>query len=316
MSRSFTYLVLLSSEQRIRNFYGKLSNKILHRLDENFSFDYNYVVNCSGWLQRCTCCYCSGLQLLVTLPEKNYDDLAARIRTVYATMVDPPPIVTITGISQLVPFLHALDPDLVRKSVEISFATVGQAIKMSISGHPGTPQWPVTADEEPYVAPKPLTTVQRTLTGGMTCRQVWNLVETCKYFVPVLLNVEGQLYHVIEAHRLETPLTCTLALGEVKRMLNRHVQQCMDGQMEYVVRVVWIDRMTKNRVELIFIVIDCHWHIWRREWWSRTYHSFPTLGTAYWVQVSFLPYARIICERKKDMTLVFISDRMMGKWDQ
>ena len=255
-----------------------------------------------------------------SLTEKNYDDLAARIRTVYAVVVDPPPIVTITGISQLVPFLHAFDPDLViswhfpyqltksflahrsikinrhpsplpiyrgsavlyhpvsqqlpkwaitwhyiaekydtgniliqeffelslpygvfdlvKKSVEISFATAGKAIKMSLSGHPGTPQRPVTADEEPYVAPKPLTAAQRTLTGGMTCQQVWNLVEACKYFVPVLLNVEGRLYHVIDARRLETPVPCTLALGEVKRMLNRYVQQCTDGQMEYVVRVV------------------------------------------------------------------------------
>lgn len=255
-----------------------------------------------------------------SLAEKNYDDLADRIRTVYATIVDPPPMVTITGISQLVPFLHTLDPDLVlswhfpyqltesflahrsikinrhpsplplyrggtvlyhpvsqqlpqwaitwhyvaekydtgniliqeffeltvpygvfdllKKCVEISFATVDKAIKMSLSGHPGILQRAVTADEEPYVAPKPLTTAQRTLTSGMTCQQVWNLVEACKYFVPALLNVEGRLYHVIEANRLETPLACTLAVGEVKRRLNRYVQQCTDGQMEYVVRVV------------------------------------------------------------------------------
>ncbi len=50
--------------------------------------------------------------------------------------------------------------------------------------------------------------------------------------------MEERLYHVIEARRLETALPFTLAPGEVKRVLNRYVHQCTDGQIEYVVRIV------------------------------------------------------------------------------
>jgi folate-dependent phosphoribosylglycinamide formyltransferase PurN len=190
-----------------------------------------------------------------SLNEKDYDDLGARIRRVYATVVDPPPVLTITGISQLLPFLQAVDPDLViswhfpyqltksflahrsikvnrhpsplplyrgsavsyhpvsqqlskwavtwhyitedydmgniliqeffelslpygvsdfaSQSLEIAFATVGKAIEMSLSGHPGTPQRQPSADEEQYVNPKLPTLAQRTLTSEMTCHQVW-----------------------------------------------------------------------------------------------------------------------------------------------
>ena len=255
-----------------------------------------------------------------TLNDKNYDDLAARVRAVYASTVDPPPVVTVTGISQLLPFLHAVDPDLVitcifpyqltksflaHRSVKINmhpsplplyrgssggyhillrqpssyavtwhyvteeydagnilvqesfplqppygiaelsvpafnavFATVSKAIEMALSGHPGTPQRQPTPEEEPYVYPKPLTIAQRTITGDMTCHQILTLVEACKFVPYALLQVEERLYHVIEARRLETPLPFSLAPGEIRRVINRYVHQCSDGQMEYVVRIV------------------------------------------------------------------------------
>lgn len=255
-----------------------------------------------------------------SLRESHYDDLGARIQTVYATIVDPPPIITVTGISQLLPFLQGVDPDLViswffpyqltksflaHRSIKINlhpsplplfkgnnglpraileqvpywgitwhyitegydtgniliqelyelkspytaldlrykyeelvFATIGKAIEMSLSGHPGTPQRQPTPEEESYVEPKPFTIAERTLRSGMSCQQVWTLVQACKQFAPVLLNVDERLYQVIEAHRLETPLPFPLAPNEVRRVLNRYVQQCTDGQMEYIVRVV------------------------------------------------------------------------------
>jgi methionyl-tRNA formyltransferase len=253
------------------------------------------------------------------LSDKNYDNLGARIRTVYSSINDPPPVLTITGISQLLPFLEALDPDLViswffpyklTKSIlahrsikinlhpsplplykgrnglsravlhqlshwaitwhytsedydtgniliqeffelqrpytasdittqyrELVFATLGKAIEMSLSGHPGSIQRQPTADEEQYIEPKPFTIAERTITSGMTCHEVWALVEACKFYAPALLNVEERLYHVIEARHLTTPVPFTLAIGEVKRILTRYVQQCTDGQMEYVVRI-------------------------------------------------------------------------------
>ena len=256
-----------------------------------------------------------------SLNEKNYDDLGARIRAIYSTIVDPPPVLTITGISQLVPFLQTIDPDLIisfffpyqltksflaHRSIKINmhpsplplyrgingichallqqlsswaitwhyiteeydtgnvlvqesfpvqspcghanlfgalpesmlFETLRKAIEMSLSGHPGTPQRQPTADEEPFVDPIPLTIAQRTITSAMTCQQVWILVEACKLSAPALLQVEERLYHVIEARRLETPLSSPLTLGEVRRVVNRHIQQCIDGQMEYVVRII------------------------------------------------------------------------------
>ena len=255
-----------------------------------------------------------------SLRDSHYDDLGDRIRTVYTTLVDPPPVVTVTGISQLLPFLQAADPDLViswffpyqltksflahrsikinlhpsplplfkgnnalpraileqmsywgvtwhyigdgydtgnilvqecyelkppygisdlsSKHYELAFTTLSKAIEMSLSGHPGTPQRQLTPEEEPYADPKPLTIAERTLRSGMSCQQVWILVEACKFFAPVLLNVEERLYQVREARRLETPLPFSLALGEIRRVLTRFVQQCTDGQMEYVVRIV------------------------------------------------------------------------------
>ena len=255
-----------------------------------------------------------------SLNEKNYDDLATRIRLVHATVRDPPPIMTITGITQLLPFLQAIDPDLVitclfpyqltksflahrsikinmhpsplplyrgnsatghmllqqlsswtitwhyiteeydtgniliqqsfplqtpygiaelsRSSLEAIFATVSQAIEMSLARHPGTPQRQPTSEEEPFVYPKPLTIAERTITSDLTCHQILILIEACKYFPPALFNAEGRLYHVIEARRVETPLPFTLASGEVRRVLNRYVHQCADGIMEYVVRII------------------------------------------------------------------------------
>ncbi|CAF3779245.1 unnamed protein product [Rotaria sp. Silwood1] len=255
-----------------------------------------------------------------SLNEKNYDDLATRIRAVYTSVIDPPPVVTVTGISQLVPFLEALDPDLViswhfpykltesflaHRSIKINghpsplplyrgstifprailqqlprwgiawhyttknyetgnilvqeffelqspygiqdiinrshnlmFETLGKAIQMSLSGHLGEAQRQPTADEEQYVYPKPLTIAERTITSGLSCHEVWILVEACKNFLPALLNIDERLYQVIEARRLEIPLPFTLVVGEVRRMLHRYVQQCTDGQMEYVVRIV------------------------------------------------------------------------------
>lgn len=255
------------------------------------------------------------------LKDKNYDDLGARIRAIYSTIMDPPPVITITGISQLIPFLHAIDPDLIvsfyfpyqltksflaHRSIKINmhpsplplyrgvngichallqqlpswaitwhyiteeydvgnilvqesfalqspygladlhdaipksvyFVTLCKAIEMSLSGHPGTPQRQPTADEQPFIDPKPLTIAQRMITSGLTCQQVWILVEACKFHVPALLQVEERLYHVIEARRLETPLPSPLTLGEVRRVINRYIQQCIDGQMEYVVRII------------------------------------------------------------------------------
>jgi methionyl-tRNA formyltransferase len=255
-----------------------------------------------------------------SLKDKNFDDLGARIQAVYTSVIDPPPVVTITGISQLVPFLEALDPDLVISfyfpyqltksflahrsikinghpsplplyrgsdglprailqqlprwgitwhyieenydagniliqeffelrspygfydviipSVDLMFGTLGKVIEMSLSGHPGSVQRQPTVDEEQYVNPKPFTIAERTITSGLNCHEVWTLVEACKYFMPALLKVDERLYHVIEARRLEIPLPFTLAAGEIKRMLHRYVQQCTDGQMEYVVRIV------------------------------------------------------------------------------
>ena len=255
-----------------------------------------------------------------SLNEKNYDDLAARVRAVYTTVMDPPPVLTITGISQLLPFLQSVDPDLViscifpyqltklflahrsikmnmhptplplfrgsnsgyqmilqqrpnwaitwhyitedydagniliqqsfsiqppysiadisRPVFETVLTTAGKAIEMSLAGHPGTPQRQTTPEEEPFVYPKPLTIAERTITGDLTCHQIWTLVEACKFYPPALLNAEGRLYHVIEARRLETLLPFTLAQGEVRRVINRYVQQCADGIMEYVVRII------------------------------------------------------------------------------
>jgi methionyl-tRNA formyltransferase len=255
-----------------------------------------------------------------SLTDKHFDDLGARIRTVYTNMNDPPPIITITGISQLLPFLEALDPDLViswvfpyqltksflahrsikinmhpsplplyrgtscfsravlqqlshwavtwhyidenydagniliqeffelrrpygtlnikSQSYELVFATVGKAIEMSLSGHPGSIQRQPTEDEEQFIDAKSFTTTERTITNGLTCHEVWVLVEACRFYAPALLSVDGRLYHVIEAHRLTTPVPFTLEVGEVKRILTRYVQQCTDGQMEYVVRIV------------------------------------------------------------------------------
>jgi methionyl-tRNA formyltransferase len=255
-----------------------------------------------------------------SLNDRNFDDLGTRIQTVYTNMNDPPPIVTITGISQLLPFLEALDPDLViswyfpyqltksflaHRSIKINmhpsplplykgrnglcravlhqlshwaatwhyisesydtgniliqeffelprpclasdiinqyrqsaFATLGKAIEMSFSGHPGSVQRQPTADEEQYVDPKSFTIAERTITSGLTCHEVWTLVEACKLSAPALLKFDERLYHVIDARRLTTPPPFSLAIGEVKRILTRYVQQCSDGQMEYVVRII------------------------------------------------------------------------------
>jgi methionyl-tRNA formyltransferase len=48
-----------------------------------------------------------------SLNEKNYDDLAARIRMVYTSVIDPPATATINCSSQLLPFVNAFDPDLI-----------------------------------------------------------------------------------------------------------------------------------------------------------------------------------------------------------
>lgn len=255
-----------------------------------------------------------------SLNDKNYDDLADRVRAIYTTTVDPPPVVTVTGVSQLLPFLHAVDPDLVitcvfpyqltkaflaHRSIKINmhpsplplyrgssggyqlllkqpstyaitwhyvteeydagniliqesfplqppygmadipapflnaiFTTIGKAIEMALSGHPGTPQRQPTPEEEPDVYPKPLTIAQRTITGDMTCHQIWTLVEACKFIPFALLQVEERLYHVIEARRLETSLPFSLTAGEIRRVIHRFVHRCSDGHMEYVVRIV------------------------------------------------------------------------------
>ncbi len=99
---------------------------------------------------------------------------------------------------------------------------------MSLSGHLGSVQRQPTADEEQYIEAKPFTIVERTIRSGMTCHEIWVLVEACKFFPPALLNVDGRLYRVIEARRLETALPFTFAVGGIKRILTRYVQQCTD----------------------------------------------------------------------------------------
>ena len=109
---------------------------------------------------------------------------------------------------------------------------------MSLSGYLGEVQRQPTADEEQYTTAISLNVAERTLTSGMSCQQVWTLVEACKLYMPALLHVDDRLYQVIDARRLENPLPFTMAIGEVKRVLHRYVQQCTDGQMKYVVRVI------------------------------------------------------------------------------
>jgi methionyl-tRNA formyltransferase len=282
-----------------------------------------------SFLQLVNCIRKIGHQLILivtalgynhSLNEKHYDDLAARIRLVYTSVIDPPPIVTINCSSQLLPFLNAFDPDLIismnfpykltgpilahrsmkinshtsplplyrgsnaygravlkqvprwgvtwhyidknydtgniliqeffelqlpytikdiaMRSRKLIFETLGEAVRMTLAGNAGTVQRQPTIEEESYVNANSFTIAERTISVGLSCHEVWTLVEACRHTLPALISIDQRLYQVIEVHRLETLLPDKLAVGEIKRKRNHFVQQCTDGQMEYVVRVV------------------------------------------------------------------------------
>ncbi|CAF3775047.1 unnamed protein product [Rotaria sp. Silwood1] len=128
--------------------------------------------------------------------------------------------------------------DIAMQSQKRIVETLSEAIQMALIGNPGTVQRQPTVEEEPYVNANSFTIAERTITAGQSCHEVWALVEACRYTLPALLNVDQRLYQVIEVRRLETPLSDKLTVGEIKRKRNRFVQQCTDGQMEYIVRVV------------------------------------------------------------------------------
>jgi hypothetical protein len=124
------------------------------------------------------------------------------------------------------------------RSRKLIFETLSEAIQMALTNNPGIVQRQPTAEEEPYVDANPFTIAERTITGELSCHEVWTLVEACRYTLPTLIHIDQRLYQVIDVRHLETPLSDEFALGEIKRKGNRFVQQCTDGQMEYVVRVV------------------------------------------------------------------------------
>ncbi len=94
---------------------------------------------------------------------------------------------------------------------------------MSLSGHLCLAQLQPTTDEEQYVDVKPFTITERTITSGLNFHEVRALMESCKSYLPALINVAEQLYHVIKTHHLERPLPFTLVVGEFKWMLHRYV---------------------------------------------------------------------------------------------
>ena len=102
--------------------------------------------------------------------------------------------ILIQELYELKPPYSSLDRQ--NKSRELAFATIGKAIEMGLSGHPGTPQRQTTREEEPYLESKPIAIAERTLRSGLSCQHVWNLVHACKFSAVPLLNVDDRLYYV------------------------------------------------------------------------------------------------------------------------
>lgn len=128
--------------------------------------------------------------------------------------------------------------DILDSSRQSMVKTLPQALEMAFQGHPGIPQRQIKSEEEKYLYAHPFTVEERTIKRDSKSDEILLLVQACQFFHPALLQIDQQLYHVIEAQHLQPPLIHSLSIGEIKRISTRFIHQCLDGQIEYSVRAI------------------------------------------------------------------------------